>query len=472
MSSVFFFTRRILPTILILFSSTILWAQAILLCNTCDEATLHATKTTQGIKAFKCKASLPNLVSVYKWGVLDAKGTVLVKPEWDSISSVTTNSAVVYQYLSQRKKTTLKSGLLSFENKVLLPLNYNSIHLLQNSYYRVNSGKGFQIWQVQKGFLNTAFYDSIVVSSIGILLYKDQLCHRINVSSGLLEEGNLKAWLQNDSGRIYSTSYDTLYLYRAGDKGLTEVLADSIQDGKIKREIFLSRNEKQLVWNFPEQASFLSIEKHANSQFVNLNTLSDSTLLKIKTRTLADTILLLSDIFLFKRNKFWGYGDTIGNVTIAPVYDSLGLMYKDRVAVKIRNKWGFLDNREHIIAQPYYTEVGDYRYGATWVVQNKKYNFLDLAGKVINTYWYDSMLVTQSNYVVYYKERAGLVNHLGQEIIGTRYLQVLDFNEGACLVQTEDLKWFLMDYKENRISKHPYSNVYYLPISKVYVLKK
>ncbi len=471
MSPVLFFTRNLLSITLLLFS-TQLWAQQVLVCNSCDIKTIQTLPLSQSIQVFKCKAS-QETPEMYKWGIRDVKGNIIVKPEWDSIGAVGQNMAVVYQYIPQRKKTTLKAGIISFQNQSILPLHYTSIQTLQAPYYKVSTPKGYQVWHEQQGFIHTNIYDSIHVDPIlGILLYTDNLCHRINPSTAAFEGGNNKLWLTNDNGRIYSIPYDTLYLYRAGAKGLTPVLGDSIKDSNHPLEVRLYREGKSMTWNFPTLSKAQKIERRNDIQLLNINTLSDSTIIKIKTRTQADTILLLNHLFLFKRNHFWGYGDTVGNVPIAPVYDSLGLMYNDRVAVKIRNKWGFLDRNENIIAQPYYEAVGDYRYGATWVLQNKKYNFLNLSGKVINTHWYERIVETHLNYVVYYKGKAGLVNHLGQEIIGTRYLQILDFGEGACLVQTEDLKWFLMDYKENRISTLSYSYVYYLPHSQVYVLKK
>lgn len=472
MSPVLFFTRNLLTFVLLL-SSTELWAQHVLVCNSCQTESIQAAEKNTTVQAFKCKVEEEYLPTVYKWGVLDNKGQVIVKPEWDSISLVGTDFAIVYQYIPQRKKTSFKSGIVSFQNKTILPVQYTSIELLKAPYYKVSTAKGEQIWHEHKGFISKNTYDSIRIDEVlGILLYTDMFCHRLNSTTAQLEEGNVKCWLVNDSGRIYSIPYDTLYVYRAGEKELTAVLADSIADSNHPLEVRLYRKTKSVAWNFPPLHKTQTLERRHDIQFISTKTLADSTIIKIKDRTQADTILLIDRLFLFKRNNYWGYGDTIGNVPIAPVYDSLGLMYNDRVAVKIRNKWGFLDRHENIIAQPYYEEVGDYRYGATWVLQNKRYNFLNLSGKVINTHWYERIVETNLNFIVYYKGKAGLVNHLGQEIIGTRYLQILDFGEGACLVQTEDSKWFLMDYKENRISTLPYSYVYYLSHSQVYVLKK
>jgi hypothetical protein len=460
MPSALFFMRCFYLIALILLH-TCLWAQNVLVCTSCSEEVIRSINKTSSIQIFKCKITSSHLPALYKWGIVDSKGYAIVNPVWDSIGTVSKNYAEVYQYVPQRKKTTLKAGLISWEGKMVLPLQYASVQLLKDPYYKINTGKGFQVWHAEKGFVSKQTYERITIDTLGILLYTDNICHRINPSTGILEEGNFKLWLMADHGRVYSIPYDTLYIYRAGQIGLTALLADSIGNGKHAQQVNMYREGKSLTWNFSTAVPAPHTTKKKDVSFVDLDVLDDSTLIKIKNRTQADVILLINPLFLFKRNNFWGYGDTIGNVTIAAVYDSLGMIYNDRVAVRMNNKWGFLDGHENIIAQPYYEEVGDYRYGATWVRQQKKYNFLDLSGKVINTHWYDKIEETQRNYIVYYKGKAGLVNHLGQEIIGTRYLQILDFGEGACLVQTEDQKWYVMDYK-----------VYYLAPSKTYVLKK
>ena len=457
--------------ILFLLFSTSIAAQTIPICSTCETSKITSIPFQPNNQIFKCKSNSAGLQSIYKWGVIDSKGKVLITPNWDSIGTLSENFAEVFQYIPQRKKVNFKAGLISFENKNLLPLQYNSIQTIQTPYFRINTGKGFLLWHNTKGFISKNSYDSIVLDKQNIFLYTEQMVHRLHISTGVLTDGNIKSWGLNENGFI-SNPFDTLYLHRVGYKALEIVLADSITSSLKENQLLLYRNGIKIKWNLEPNYLNRKITAQKNIEFVNLKTLQDSTLIKIKTRTKADTILLIDKYFLFKRNKLWGYADTLGNIFIAPVYDTLGFMYNSRIAVKMKGKWGFLDNHENIIAQPYYQSVGDFRYGSAWIMQNKKYNFLDLSGKIINSTWYDSITATHVNYIVFAKGKVGLVNHLGQEIIGTRYLKILDFGEGACLAQTVDKQWLLLDYKENRISQRYYSNVYCLNKSKVYVLKK
>jgi hypothetical protein len=467
----FFFKLRpaIYLLLFLLFSKSS--AAQFVVCPTCDPSGISSIPLNGNIQVFKCKTNLAGLPSVYKWGIIDAKGAIRIKPEWDSIGTVSKNFAEVFQHIPQRKKVSYKSGLISFDNKTLLPIQYNSIQHIANNYYRVYTGKNYLLWHETKGFVSKNPYDSITLDKQNIFLFTDCMVHRITLETGSLSEGNVKGW-QDSAGILMRKTYDTLYLHRAGNKNLQMIFADSASSSNLKNQILLWRNGKALTWNFEKINGSLKVSAEKSVAFSDIKTLSDSTLLKIKARTKADTFLLHGKYLLFKRNNFWGYADTIGNIFIASAYDTLGTMYNNRIAVRMKNKWGFLDNHENIIAQPYYQAVGDYRYGAAWVLQNSKYNFLDLSGKTINSLWYDSIVVTHANYIVYAKGKAGLVNHLGQEIIGTRYLQLLDFAEGSCLAQTDNKKWLLLDYKENRISQSYFANVYYLPMCKVYVLKK
>ncbi|HSZ71771.1 MAG TPA: WG repeat-containing protein [Cytophagaceae bacterium] len=421
---------------------------------------------------FKCPQQLANLRAVYKWGVSDQQGNVIVSPNWDSIGGISNHLVEVFQYLPQRKRAPLRAGLISTQQKIILPVSYRSIQLVKGTYYRVNNGKGFQLWKADKGFVSTLSYDSIISSAVGILLYTESFCHRLDSISNKINQGPYREWLVNDNNRIYATVYDTLYIYRNGDLSLTPLLTDSIGGSSRADEIVLYRNNRKVPFRF-EPSQLPAIKEMDPIHPAPLSTLLDSTLIKIKFRTQADSLVLVDDWFLYRRKNLWGYGDTLGNIGVGAQYEELRYKHNKRLAMKYKGKWGFVDDRENFILQPYYDEVGDFIDQGTWIRQNKKYNFIDLQGKILNSNWYESISLTAgNNYLVQLKGKMGLVGKDGREKIGTRYLQVLDFGGGSCLTQTEDGKWFLMDYAENRISKYPYSNVKFLRKSKVYVLMK
>ena len=452
-------------------------SQSVLLCSSCDVTVLakeleSISSNQKKVTVFKCPLRFGNLPIAYKWGVADAKGNVLVKPFWDSIGNVANGLVEVFQYTPQRKKAPLKAGLLSVEQKNILPLSYRSIRIVAGTYYSVDTGKGFQLWKTGKGFLSILPYDSIVKTPNYILLYTEGFCHRLDSTAQKIEQGPYREWRTNDNNRIYATLYDTVYLYRDGLTTLTPLLVDSVVSSAKADEIILYRSNSKVPYrltNLPQHYMHQAGPIHPSA----LNTLLDSTLIKIQNRSKADSIVLVNDWYLYRRNKMWGYGDTLGNIGIGAQYEELRYKYNNRFAMKYKGKWGFLDDRENIIVQPYYDEVGDFIYNGAWVRQGKKYNFVGLNGKLLNSNWYDNItLTTGNNYNVQLKGKTGLVSKDGREIISTRYLQVLDFGGGSCLTQTEDEKWFLMNYSEYRIFNDPYSNVQYLPKSKVYVLKK
>ncbi|MDB5255695.1 MAG: hypothetical protein JWM14_390 [Chitinophagaceae bacterium] len=430
---------------------------------------LHSS--SQKIIVFKCPLQLGNLKMATKWGVSDAQGNLLIKPFWDSIGNVANGLAEVFQYIPQRKKAPLKAGLVSIQQKTILPLAYRSIRVIAGTYYSIDTGKGFQLWKAGKGFLSSLPYDSIVKTPSRILLYTESFCHRLDSTAQKIEQGPYKEWHTNDNNKIYPVFYDTLYIYRNGGSIVT-LFADSIVASSKADEIILYRNNSKVPFRLVHIPS-PSIHEPDPIHPVPLSTLLDSTLIKIKNRSKADSIVLVKNWYLYRRNNMWGYGDTLGNIGIGAQYEELRYNHNNRLAMKYKGKWGFLDNYENIIVQPYYDEVGDFMYAGAWVRQGHKYNFVGLNGKLLNSNWYDNITPTAgNNYLVQLKGKTGLVSQEGREIIGTRYLQLLDFGGNSCLVQTEDGKWFLMNYAEYRISNDPYSSVQYLAKSKVYVMKK
>lgn len=453
------------------------FAQSVVTCSSCESdrllqeiPALHLDQKKSVV--FKCPLQFANLQVRYKWGVTDAAGKVLVKPVWDSIGNVSNGLAEVFQYIPQRKKAPLKAGLISFQQKLCLPLSYRSVRIIAGTYYTVDTGKGFQLWKSGKGFLSTQLYDSITATPKHISLYTEGFCHRLDSLAQKIDQGPYREWYTNDNNKTYAGYYDTLYIYRNGTSKLIPLLADSITSSPKADEIILYRNNSKVPFHL------YSIQEHSlhEADAIHpspLSTLLDSTLIKIKTRSKADSIVLVNDWYLYRRNNMWGYGDTLGNIGIGATYEALRYKHNNRLAVKYKGKWGFLDHRENIIVQPYYDEVGDFIYAGTWVRKGATYNFVGLNGKILNTNWYDNITLTAgNNYLVKLKGKTGLVSKEGREIISARYLQVLDFGGGSCLTQTEDGKWFLMNYAEYRISNDPYTSVQYLPKSKVYVLKK
>jgi hypothetical protein len=453
------------------------YAQSVLSCSSCDASVLvkEISSLSTGQKKvviFKCPLRLGNLPIANKWGVADAQGNILIRPLWDSIGNVANGLAEVFQYTPQRKKAPLKAGLLSVQQKNILPLSYRSIRVAAGTYYSVDTGKGFQLWKAGKGFLSALPYDSIVKTPHYILLYTEGFCHRLDSTAQKIEQGPYREWQTNDNNRTYATLYDTLYMYRNGVTTLTPLLADSVTASSKADEIILYRNHRKVPYRLINLTQH-SLHEADPIQPSALNTLLDSTLIKIKNRSKADSIVLVNDWYLYRRNNMWGYGDTLGNIGIGAQYEELRYKHNNRFAMKYKGKWGFLDDRENIIVQPYYDEVGDFIYNGAWVRQGATYNFVGLNGKLLNSNWYDNITLTAgNNYKVQLKGKTGLVSKDGREIISTRYLQVLDFGGGSCLTQTDDGKWFLMNYSEYRIFNDPYSNVQYLPKSKVYVLKK
>ncbi|MBC7488489.1 MAG: WG repeat-containing protein [Cytophagaceae bacterium] len=445
-------------------------------CSSCDASVilkeipaLHSS--VQKTVVFKCPIQLGNLQKVIKWGICDSKGNVLVKPVWDSIGTLINGLAEVFQYIPQRKRAPLKAGLISIQQKNILPLAYRSIGVIAGTYYSIDTGKGFQLWKAGKGFLSPLPYDSIIKTPTRILLYTEGFCHRLDSTAQKIEQGPYREWHTNDNNKVYPTFYDTLYIYRNGTS-IVSLFADSISASSKADEIILYRNNSKVPFRLVQIAA-PSIHEANPIHPVPLSTLLDSTLIKIKKKTQADSLVLVNDWYLYRRKNAWGYGDTLGNIGIGASYEELRYPHNRRLAMKYKGKWGILDDRENIIVQPYYDEVGDFIHTGTWIRQGNKYNFVGLNGKILNSNWYDNISPTAGdNYLVQLKGKTGLVSQEGREIISTRYLQLLDFGGNSCLVQTEDGKWFLMNYAEYRISNDPYSSVKYFAKSKVYVLKK
>ncbi|MCS6822853.1 MAG: WG repeat-containing protein [Cytophagaceae bacterium] len=169
----------------------------------------------------------------------------------------------------------------------------------------------------------------------------------------------------------------------------------------------------------------------------------------------------------FKKDNLYGFIDPYGNVVIAPKYSDCLPFSDEMAAVYLRGKWGYIDKNESLSVQPYYKQALPFRNGAALVLtQSGKWIFINKTGKTINSTQYDAVYtLSNGKYLLKRRERYGLADSCGKEILFPKYEYLQDLEDSLILVRRDGLLG-VVDYHENIIVPFAYQKIIYDPFNR------
>lgn len=176
---------------------------------------------------------------------------------------------------------------------------------------------------------------------------------------------------------------------------------------------------------------------------------------RIKRRIKPDTIYFSSDrLFLYKKNKQYGYSDSAGNVKITHQYDTLTAWHDGMTAMRYKGKWGYLNKREKLTVQPYYSVAFPFYKDAALVSDGKRWSFINKEGKAVNSLNFDSLTQTPSGrWYVYSKGKMGLCDTNGKELLPPSFELLFDSGSDLIVYKSEHLYGLIL--KERTIVCKP-----------------
>lgn len=94
----------------------------------------------------------------------------------------------------------------------------------------------------------------------------------------------------------------------------------------------------------------------------------------------------------------WGYINIKGEYLINPQFDKADFFYDGIALVKSGDKYGYIDKKGSFIINPQFIEATPFKDGIAFTVkENEKIKSIDKKGKVINTFDFESLLVSNSD---------------------------------------------------------------------------
>ena len=334
-----------------------------------------------------------------KWGIINFKGKVLVKPEYDSINAV---KGIKNAYLVQKEN---KFGIVNNEgNTILEPIyteitnlgkdnktgyivkddtglygiiDYSKKKVLENKYQKIEKTYGNDLYVVTqdgvKKVINKEGQDILKEGFddiASILKTKDQ---------GVIFIKNQKYGVMTLTGEIkIQPEYDKLQEAKSGvfiatKNGKTGIIGID-KNEKIPfqynsitysepADIYIAEdanyNSNIMNTNFEVKQTGMLIELNEDKGYIKLRQNDEYKYYKFEEKNVKD-ILSQNTLFLSKKDGKYGFVDKNGNVVVDYIYDDATEQNAyGYVGVKKDGKWGSIDNKGQVIIEPTYN-LDDY----------------------------------------------------------------------------------------------------------------
>lgn len=338
-----------------------------------------------------------------KWGFIDIYGNVKIKPQFDSVTAFTNQIAAFcvnnkWGIMNKLGEYTLKP---QYQDIILHPTNI--IQVKKDDKWGIVDEKGNLIVPFKYKEIQVLNYKGVIVAkerdSYKVISLTNKKESKENYSNFSLNIGKMLPVMRNNKWRIlnletlselYPTSYDEVWVHNEGwlelkkDKKLYILFAD----GKMLPETF-SSNSIAISSN-----KIISI-KQRNGIITLVNLDSHSTI-NIKAN---DITQFNSGYAAVKVKNKWGVINEKGRFIIKPKYDSVWISDRDTIVVYLNGKWGIAKIGEDNITSLSYDLIGEIKGRYVTFLKNGKWGVMLKTGGVLLKPKFDQITLHTKNYI-------------------------------------------------------------------------
>lgn len=171
-----------------------------------------------------------------------------------------------------------------------------------------------------------------------------------------------------------------------------------------------------------------------------------------------------------KSNGKFGFIDALGRLRIANRYEDIGSFNEGLAPIRILGKWGFVDTQDKIAVNPSYAEVLPFHNGIA-IVKRQKHGLINKKGEEILETRYDSIYrLASENYILISGQLKGLASGQGEVLIEPRFDLLQDLPNGFVLVARDGKFGLLTREGLSTIPMH-YDAMYYLEDKNQFLVK-
>lgn len=320
------------------------------------------------------------------------KGFVLLTKDLQPISDFysslrKTNAQNLYVVKKQ------KQGVLNTSGKLLLPCQYDSIHIGTHFIY-TRQGNSWSILSFDGKLLSSRGYEAFVENKHFTLVKKNNFWGVLN------ENGKEKIACVYDS--ILDSNDQQLAVAFKGKYGIIStsehwLVAPQAHPLQLVNQSYYLQNEGPLLTlkDFNNQAIYFTNNMLTPVEDGFLETTSfgerwhisyKGIVTKLQQKPLQEFTILEEEhegYRAIQKDGKWGFVDAQGRLRIANRYDGVKHFSEGLAPFYLRNKWGFITKEDKIVIHPTYEDAEPFLHGFSIIKQKGFYGLLNKSNEVV-----------------------------------------------------------------------------------------
>jgi len=392
------------------------------------------------------------------WGMMNAKGKVVIEPKYDAIGEFKEYGYAVMQregrvgLLNKFGREIIPAeyddikildslifavldasdwAVVNIQGKIILKNGYEQVHIWKGEFIGFRKNRKWGLADTNGKVLSTAKYDEIDLFEDNFFLTK------IGEKKGLLSVDG-KEILGNDSDEIELYNSNLFFFYKNKKWGAVNQNGELLIRPSFQSFFTLSENFIKLVSN-----SRVYLYSVSNQQMI--------------TKGEYETYYPFSKKYvLAKNNRKIGLLNTLGNEILKVKYDEIQSFAKDQFRVNFQGQWGVVTIGDHIIVPFEYEYVTPLKSNICVVKKNKKLGIVNFKGQEQVLPKYDKITIENNKAKAYQKEVLTVLNfdkegnlqgedqfenHLTLKI-GAKKNQVVNRNADDSDYQLDQFEWY------------------------------
>ncbi len=291
-----------------------------------------------------------------KFGCIDKKGNIIIKPEWDWMLQSDKSRQILVE------KDSL-FGFVDNQGNILIEPKYKNAMVFYEGLASVSNGNKFGFINIKGDTVIPFIYDDVFLG------FSNGLSHvTVNDSCGFIGK----------SGKVViPLIYKTCYPF------LSDIASVETFDGQT-----LIIDKKGSVFAYDK-------ERYKDKRLWALNTYPGS----FRTQTgqgrinsRGDTIVppiydvtgnLSDHMYIVQLKGKWGAYNDIGKLIVEPKFDEIRHYNEGFANFKLNGKWGYVDKKGRIVIEPTFDYASQFENGLAYVELNGKSGFVNKKGKFV-----------------------------------------------------------------------------------------